>query len=463
MTCRGRFHFVYILKLLRNGLVLCLLPMIRALLRFDLQSLTTALKQDAVILAVMALVALLLWHRGGWQLEPDRLVLKFGLIGWHQWVLPFDQVAVLEQSRPIWLRTLGAARVTLYTTRSRPFKKARFYLSRSQGALLSETILPVQNDAVVFAPSGAERLRFVMLSANLAASLALLFVSAQQTKSLLGQSGSALFNQLTLGNLARVEKLVELVLPAGLAWLFTLICMLWGLALLFSFLSTSNFRVSRSGGVILAWGGRVNHTERRVLVSSINFCDVRQSPIARLLRRFPVYLSAGSFTGADQPFLIYKKGEEQLLNALLPAFRLEALDPGPISDRSWPLYLWKGGSAFGVSAVLLSVSLWRMPSLSPLLLIPLGLSAGLLALGIEARFSEGAARQEGGSLRVCYTRHFTRHDLCVLTPDLSFTTFQTPFSETVARCNLYIRLPFRQKLRVRGLKQFQADRLKLTH
>lgn len=463
MSCRGRFHVVYILRFLQRGLVLCLLPMIRALLRFDLESLVLALKQDAVILAVMALVAFLLWRRGGWQLEPGRLVLKFGLVGWHEWVLPFDQVAVLEQARPFWLRILGACRVTLYTARSKPFKKTRIYLTRSQGALLAETMLPVKQDSVVFAPSGAERLRFTMLSANLAASLALLFVSAKQTKILLGESGSTFFNQLTLGNLAKVEKLVELVLPAGLAWLFTLICMLWGVAILFSFLATSNFRVSRSGGVILALGGRVNHTERRVLVSTISCCDVRQTPIARLMRRFPVYLSAGSFTGSDRPFLIYKKGEEQLLNALLPAFRMEALDPGPISDRSWPLYVWKGGTLLGVSAVLLSVSLWRLPSLSPILLFPLALSAGLTALGIEARFCEGASRQEGGSLRVCYTRHFTRHDLCVLTPDLSFTTFQTPFSESIARCNLYIRMPCRQKLRVRGLKQYQADRLKLTH
>ncbi|EJX08318.1 hypothetical protein EVA_03574, partial [gut metagenome] len=76
----------------------------------------------------------------------------------------------------------------------------------------------------------------------------------------------------------------------------------------------------------------------------------------------------------------------------------------------------------------------------------------MILSGLEGRQREGVARQTGGSLRVCYTKNFTRHDLCILTRDLSYTTIQTPFSENVARCNLYIALPCRKRLRVRGLK-----------
>ena len=456
----GRFHVVYILKFLRNGLVLCILPMIRALLRFDLASLYTALRQDALILLAMLCVSILLWQRGGYRLSPDSLDLHFGFVSWHQRRIPFREVAVVEQSRPLWLRLLGATRITFYSARTAHFKTTKIYLSRRRAAYLAETMLPVQPDAVVFSPSGGERLRFVMLTANAATSLALLVVSTRQTGELLGKNVELLLNHLALDNLTRIEQLVELFLPAGLAWLFTLICMLWGVAIFLSMLATSGFRVSRSGGVILARGGCINHTEQRVLASAISYCDVRQTPFSRLLRRFPVYLCAGSFSGGSTPFLIYKRGQEQLLQSLLPSFHMEALDPGPVKDRSWPMYIWKGSLAFGVSAILASVSAWQLPQITPLMILPLILGAALLFFGVEARFYEGAAMQEGGSIRVCYIRHFTRHELCILTRDLSLTTLQTPFSESIARCNLYINLPCRRWLRVRGMKSWQVGKLK---
>lgn len=459
---RGRFHFVYIVKFIRNGLVLCLLPMITALLRFDLQSLYSALQKDALILIGMFLVSLLLWHRGGYELGSDCLALHFGFVSWRQQLIPFDQIAVMEQSRPLVLRMLGATRITLYAARTARFKSVRFYLPKKQAAYMAETIMPVESDAVFFNPSGAESLRFIMLSANVAASAALLFVSARQTGELLGQNVEQQLNHLAMDNLSRLEKMVELFLPTGLAWLFTLGFILWGLAIFWSLLSTGGFKVSRSGGVILARGGHVNHTERRVLASAISYCDVRQTPFARLLRRFPVFLCAGSFQGGDVPFLVYKKGEEQLLQALLPAFRLEDLDIGPVADRTWPLFLWKGGTAFAFCATLMSVSVWQLPQVTPFFLLPLLGSIGLLIFGLEARMCEGIATQPGGSLRICYTKGLTRHDLCVLTRDISYTTFQTPFSETIARCNLYLHLPCRRYIRIRGIKVWQARQLKLN-
>ena len=457
----GRFHVVYILQFLRKGLVLCLLPMVQALLQFDLPSLYTALKQDAAILLIMAAVAVILWRQGGWQLSEKALTLRFGFISWRKRLIPFDQVAVLEQDRPLWLRILGATRVTLYAAKSSPFQQITFYLNKHSAALLAEKMLPTESDAVFFAPSRGEKLRFTMLSANLATSLALLTVSARQTSELLDANTQNLLSHLALDNFTRFEQLAELFLPAGLAWLFTLICMLWGLALLSSFLSTAGYKVSRSGGVILACGGHVHHSERRVRSSAVSYCDVRQSPAARLLRRFPVYLCAGSFSGGNFPFVVYKKGEEDLLQALVPDFQMEALDPGSVRDRSWPMFLWKGGIAFGTSAVLVSVSLWQLPNLTPVLMLPLFLSLGLLLSGLEARFCEGISRQSGGSLRVCYTRNFTRHDLCILTQDVSYTIFQSPRAESIHRCSLYLWLPCRQKLRVRGVKRWQARRLML--
>ena len=79
-----------------------------------------------------------------------------------------------------------------------------------------------------------------------------------------------------------------------------------------------------------------------------------------------------------------------------------------------------------------------------------------------ALVTEGVCQGPGGVLQVQYTRLFTRHSLCVFTKDCGYTTWQTPFAETVARCNFVLRLPCRRRITVRGVKRLQAEGLKLT-
>ena len=67
VATKGHFHIVYVLKYIRYGLILCLVPMIQAAIRFDLPSLYTALRQDAVILIVMFFVSLAIWQKLGFS------------------------------------------------------------------------------------------------------------------------------------------------------------------------------------------------------------------------------------------------------------------------------------------------------------------------------------------------------------------------------------------------------------
>lgn len=459
---KGHFHFVYILKIIRYSLILCLVPMVQALLDFDLNSLYRALRQDAAILVGMAVLGTVLWRRVGFALTDKALVLDTGVLLRRQLAFARRDVAVLEQARPLWLRLAGASRVTVYMARGRGPNRATFYLPRRTAAALAESLLPVDSQAVLFAPTRAERVRLTMLSANIAATAALVLVSLRQTRRILGEGLEQKLNDLALGQLAQVERLLELVLPAGVAWLVTLAFALWGVALFWSLLSTAGFRVCRSGGVILAKGGHVNHTERRIAAAAVTACDVRLTPAGRLLNRRGVYLSAGSYRGGDIPVLVYKPGAEALVQALLPAFTPPVYAPELLAGRSLPLFLWKGGAAFALSGAVMGVSLWQLPRLTPLLALPLLLSLGLLLAGLEAWITEGMWQTPDGTLAAQYTRGLTRHTVYLLTADCSLTFRQTPFSESVGRCDVIAHLPCRAKVRVRAVKLARAVRLKLA-
>ena len=90
------------------------------------------------------------------------------------------------------------------------------------------------------------------------------------------------------------------------------------------------------------------------------------------------------------------------------------------------------------------------------------LSLGLLLAGLEAWITEGMWQTPDGTLAAQYTRGLTRHTVYLLTADCSLTFRQTPFSESVGRCDVIAHLPCRAKVRVRAVKLARAVRLKLA-
>ena len=182
-------------------------------------------------------------------------------------------------------------------------------------------------------------------------------------------------------------------------------------------------------------------------------CDVRTTLAARLLRRYPVFLSAGSFHSGDIPVLVYKRGQEALLEALMPEFRIPrpSLRQTRTQGRSRAAFLALPGTVALSMWVLFLVSGWRLPVMAPPLALLVLTALVWLLVQAQGFLMEDAWRAESGVLTARYTRGFTLHSVCVFTPDVSFCTLQTPFSEMRGRCTLRVRLPYHRKIRVRSM------------
>ena len=79
-----------------------------------------------------------------------------------------------------------------------------------------------------------------------------------------------------------------------------------------------------SGGAAGCWpagAGLFLRVERRFRLDRLTCAEVRLSPAARLLRCYPVYLTAGSCS-ADDPLFVYRAGQEALVRRLLPGFEM---------------------------------------------------------------------------------------------------------------------------------------------
>ena len=450
-----RFHFVYILKYTRYAVILSVIPLLRALLRFDLASLFAALRQDGLIFVGTALFALAQWMSSGIRVQNDQLQLRRGVVcrmGLH---VRLSSIGAVQLHRPLYCRMVGATELTLWDRYSR--RKYRVYLWAGQAAALADQVLPVYPGRAVFSPAGAERLEFAVLSANLITTGVVSALAARRTAELLGEG----WNRFALGQLEWVEQIVERVLPTGVAWLVTLGLALASIAVLRSFLHTAKVQVCRSGGVILSCGGVVNKTERRVLAVAVTSCEVRVTPLARLLGRSAVYIQAGGFHGDDLPLLVCRDGDNSVLQRLLPEFYLSRSRLVKAPGRSLMQFLWRPGALLLLCSSLCGVAVWALPEMLPLLVIPVLLSLVGLVVSAEAFFTENIARTPGSSLEIRFGRFFTQHRVCVCSPDAAFVFWQHPLLHSRQICNVTVKLPGGKQYHARGIPEWETNNLPL--
>lgn len=450
-----RPHLLDSVRLFRYGFLLCLVPMAQALLRFDVEGLLLALWQDAAILAVCLALSLALWAAARISVTPQAVVFRQGIGVQLKQTFSRASVAVVEVERPLYCRFVGAARVRLYFKEYSAPRRLTVYLTRRDAAFLSETLMPVKRHSGVFTPAGFERLALVMLSANAVTTSIFLWMGVQRLNDYVAPD----LEQLAVQQFTRLEVLIERLLPAGSAFLVALAFCLASLTFCYSFFHTFGFSCGRSGGVIISRGGFFTKIERRVLASSVTACRVRVTPAARLLRRRPVYLTAGWFGGGDVPLMVYKAGQEHIVQALLPDFSPPARPLGDTPGKSVNQYLWQPAAALALSLGLCGAALNVMPGVLGMLGVFAAMSAGCLLVSLEGFREEGIADNPNRTLGLVYTRFFTRYEVCIFTPDRSFAVRQNPFSVSAGRSNVFVRPPARHTFRVRGVRKARADAL----
>ena len=213
-----RFHIIFTLRYLRYGLLLCLVPMLRALVEFDLDSLWLALTQDAAILLASAAAALVLWHATSFAWQEGAVQVSQGVVLRQSQTFSRQSIAALEIVRPLSCRLLGASRVTLYFRANAAPRRYTLYLKKRDAAAVAEALLPVCTENAVFEPTGFERLAFIMLSANILTSSLFALWGVRQADELLDGD----FGRRAAQTLREAALFVARFLPAGFALLLTL-------------------------------------------------------------------------------------------------------------------------------------------------------------------------------------------------------------------------------------------------
>ena len=442
-TGRRRYHPFFALRFMRRTLLLYLVPLVQVLFAREWQALQTALAQDLALFCLLALISYVMLRASSWELDADGVLrLHWNLVISFERTVQASQLAAVQIERPVAYRLGGASRMTLYPTLLPKGQAVTLCLTRRDAQMLADRLMPAPVEEN-YHPAGGERLALVLLGANSLSTLLLIWVA-------LGQGDNAA-EQMALAQLDQAAAWVAHWLPAGLAWALTVWTILFGVSLLRSFSHTVRYTVWRGNGVLASRGGLLLRVERRFRLDRLTCAEVRLSPAARLLRCYPVYLTAGCYSG-DDPLFVYRAGQEELVQRLLPAFRLppnRRFTLEQVRGRSLVLIAPVGGSlAFFV--LLLLVASWALPSAMPLLALPAAACALWLVFEVEGLFREGAWPADG-RLTFLRQRRMSLRCVCVFSPVVCLTITQSPWAVTQNRANLTFAYPGHLHERVRSI------------
>ena len=443
-----RLHPFAALRVLRKTLVLYLVPLVNVLFERNWEALRAALRQDIVLFLLVCGVSWVILRASSWSLDENgTLCLHWKLLFRFDRTVRGASLAALTIERPFYFRLAGASRVTLYPMGEPKKRTLTLCLRRADAQHLADQLLPIEAPSL-HRPKGGERAALGLLGANSLSTLALFLLAIRQT-----QQGPDRY-ELAFAQINFLAGLAARWLPTGAAWLLAFAGFLLGLSLIRSFVQTVHYEVWHTADQIGSSGGWLDRFEIRVKTAEISYADVRFSPFARLLRRWPVFVTAGGCS-PELPLFVYRSGEEALFRELLPEFRMPPDLLARTEQRSL-IFFAPAGAPFALCALLTLISRSTLPGLTVTLLFPTLFFAAGLAGGMMGYRREGVWLREG-RLTLRRQRGIYLHSICVFHPDLCLMGFQSPWAANVRRTNLTLIFPGQVRLKVRSIPVQDAE------
>ena len=445
-----RLHPFTVLRFLRKTLVVYLLPLVQVLFERNWTALHTALRQDALLFLLLCTVSWGILRVSSWSMDDTGAFHLHWRLGIRlDRALRGEMLAALTIDRPLLYRMAGASRLTLYPVGAAQKHTLSVCLPKADAEAVADQLMPLVNPTL-HRPAGGERAALGFLGANGLSTLALFVLAVRQTRDV-PDWNPAVFAQIQVSFLARFAARW---LPAGAAWLLAAAGFLLGASLMRSFAQTVHYTVWHTADQIGSRGGWLGHFECRVRTSEISFADVRISPAARLMKRWPVFVTAGGCS-PELPLFVYRSGEEALFRELLPEFRMPPDTRHDLTHRS-AVFFAPAGIPFGLCLLLVLVSRTVLPALTVTLLIPTAVSAIFLAGGLMGWLREGIWLREG-RFTLRRQKGVYLHCICVFHPDVCLRTFQSPWAARYQRMTLTLALPGQVRLKVRSISVQDAE------
>lgn len=449
-----KLHPVYCFGYVKYLLLLLIGPIWAAFSARDVGAMFTYLREDALLFLAVGFFVVALWFATNYAFDGKTITVEEGLFFQRTHVIPLTNITCLSIERPFFYRLMRASKLSIYFETPSGSQKFSFPLPEKRAARIAAAVFPLEGVQPFYQPTGRGRFSFAFLSTDLVASVFVIFSLYSQLSDFLGERLASSAQQ----GVSTISNILGVFLPAGLAVAVAAGLLLGGMVLTSSLLRTGGFSTSCSDRLIVVEGGFFTHREFRFLREKITSSTVRVSVASRLARRYPLYISAGGYSGKDLPVFIYRKGDEARVRQLLPGFRAPFTKYCSPAKKSIGHYLGLPASLLALSCTALALFATRVPELFSASLILVFFSALLFVFAVEGIFREGVTKKDG-TISISHCRNFTRNITQIYGHNYLLKTSCTSLGALKGVCTLRLSTGDRRKIRARSVQQQTVTRL----
>lgn len=246
---------------------------------------------DGAVIAMLLVLSAVAWGKRTYAMTPHRLRLCRGLVWRRTTYVPLARVTTLTVERPLWLRWLGAARVSADTDAgNHRLADVRLTVWRRQATVF----LPDSEGGVYLAVPARRIWLLCLLASDSIGGVLLLAAALRQSSVLLGEN---IRNQV-VNNLESAAEAVALV-PRTAALLILIIALGWVVSSVRHLLRHLPFALCRREDTLTVYMGFLTRRIHCCAVGAINYVDIRQTLASHLLKVYTVYLSCTGY-GKDK-------------------------------------------------------------------------------------------------------------------------------------------------------------------
>lgn len=351
-----RAHPIMVVEHLWRFVYLLLIPLARGVfagLQNGLSGWLAGAWLDILVLLAILSLALSRWYFLTYEHRTDGIYLCSGLFWRSKSYIPQRQIDTLAITYPFYLKPFRAVRLRA-DTKAGGFERADVKLTlalRDAEALFEERETRFTGACYITREYRPRGTHIAALSAILSNSFAgVIFFSTfiSQTGSLLGEE----FENRIFGTFESFTKMMAFGLPPAAAAIAYLMLFGWLYTFLQNLIRHKNFCARRGAGSLEISGGLFTNRKYSVAVNAINYVDIRQSVLTKLLGLYSVFLHAVGYGKAedDVSALIPASRPDDLsyhLGLLLPEFSPTKRQAKPnfgalfrfINDAFWPCLL----------------------------------------------------------------------------------------------------------------------------
>ena len=297
MQVSGRAHPVTILVYLGRVFFLIIIPVVRGFvsaLSGGFMGWVSGAWADILVVIAMLSIAVVAWLYTIYQIDGEKIQFRYGLLLRRYKAIPLKSVTVLSVKRMFFLRPVKAVKLsadTLGGGAKHPDFTILLHEKKAEQIVESMGLFDDGPPEKSYRPSTVLIVVLSLLTSGSFAGVVLIATFISQAGSILGRQ----FPEMMIGTFEEVSRAFAFGLPPAAAATAYILLAGWFVSAALSFIKYKNLTLTRQGHKLLVSGGMFTTRMYYVRYKDINFIDMRQSVVTRLLRLKNLYLSATGY------------------------------------------------------------------------------------------------------------------------------------------------------------------------